>query len=109
MNGTAIWVGAIVISVLLALAIGVRLGGGGQFTQGGSSGPTVAEATISIACSGGKTITISTGTNSKGAECQVGNPPTTGACNDGNGNSTEASCDGGCLNAHGSGSCTIKQ
>jgi len=108
MNSTPIWVAALVISILVALAVGARLGGG-QFTQGGGSGPTVMAATISIACSGGKTITISTGTNTKSAECQVGNPPTTGACNDGQGNSTEASCDGGCLNAHGSASCTIKQ
>jgi hypothetical protein len=108
MNGTPVWTAALVISVVLALAVGARLGGG-RFTQGGGSGPTTSEATIDIACGGGKTITISTGTNSKGAECQVGTPPTTGVCNDGQGNSTEASCEGGCLNAHGAASCKIKQ
>jgi len=106
MNSTPIWTAALVISVLLALAIGVRLGRG-QFTQGGTSGPTVAEATISIACSGGKTITLGTGTNGKSAECQATNGA--GACDDGNGNTAEASCDGGCLKTKGSGSCTIKQ
>jgi hypothetical protein len=66
----------------------------------------VPAASADIAC-GDQTITVSTGT--KAGKCKVrksedGN--THGSCDDGKGNFALASCDSGCYETHGAGSCT---
>jgi len=106
MNRTAV-AGAFVAVAIVAAVIG-RYSGTNRPPVVGPKGPIAVGATIDLKC-GDRTYTVSTG-NSQG-DCTAG--PTTPAgqatCTDGKGNAAEVSCAHGCMNSHGSGSCSIKQ